>query len=62
MTTGKESGSGTTSRIFMTVYGKTLVCPRLRLYNGEKAEDFRRGNSSKFNILLDDPGVITKIR
>ncbi|CAH8516071.1 unnamed protein product [Schistosoma turkestanicum] len=67
--TGDQEGSGTNSKVYITIYGRTGITPRIELSQENKSTGkeilcapFGRGTSSKFIVKAPNVGAITNIR
>ena len=59
--TGDKLNAGTKANVFMTLFGKTGVTPKIRLHNNTKSV-FDRGSSDVFLIHTNCVGPMTKLR
>lgn len=67
--TGDQEGSGTNSKVYITIYGRTGITPRIELSQENKSTGkdilcapFGRGTSTKFIVKAPNVGAITNIR
>ncbi|KAH8871549.1 Lipoxygenase homology domain-containing protein 1 [Schistosoma japonicum] len=67
--TGDQEGSGTNSKVYITIYGRTGITPRIELSQENKSTGkeiicapFARGTSTKFIVKAPNVGAITNIR
>ncbi|CAH8592932.1 unnamed protein product [Heterobilharzia americana] len=67
--TGDQEGSGTNSKVYITIYGRTGITPRIELSQENKSSGkdilcapFARGTSTKFIVKAPNVGAITNIR
>nr|CAH8854289.1 unnamed protein product [Trichobilharzia regenti] len=67
--TGDQEGAGTNSKVYITIYGRTGITPRIELSQENKSSGkdilcapFGRGTSSKFIVKAPNVGAITNIR
>ena len=65
--TADKQHSGTDSRVFITLFGKTGATPRQELKKSEDDRDsrdppFQDGNSDEFVVKCNNVGPIKKIR
>ncbi|KAA3675343.1 uncharacterized protein DEA37_0014936 [Paragonimus westermani] len=66
--TGDQEGCGTDSNVFITIYGRTGITPRIELAKDKSSEKsifhspFARGLSTKFTVKAPSVGALTRIR
>ncbi|KAF8570011.1 hypothetical protein P879_00036 [Paragonimus westermani] len=66
--TGDQEGCGTDSNVFITIYGRTGITPRIELAKDKSSEKsifhspFARGLSTKFIVKAPSVGALTRIR
>ncbi|KAL3317121.1 Lipoxygenase y domain-containing protein 1 [Cichlidogyrus casuarinus] len=60
--TGDLENAETDSRVFITLYGKTGITPRIELASGLNENPFRKGRSSKFVVKAPLVGPIVKLK
>ena len=61
MKTGDKDNAGTNAHVFLTLYGKTDSSDRIELRDSKK-RCFQRHSVDKFNITVEDIGLINKIK
>lgn len=59
--TGDCQSAGTDANVFLTIFGKTGVTPKIHLKNNHR-KCFRRGTSDVFMVKAKSVGPMTKVR
>ncbi|KAF5404278.1 hypothetical protein PHET_02377 [Paragonimus heterotremus] len=66
--TGDQEGCGTDSNVFITIYGRTGITPRIELARDKSSDKsifhspFARGLSTKFVVKAPSVGALTRLR
>ncbi|KAF6771615.1 hypothetical protein AHF37_10023 [Paragonimus kellicotti] len=66
--TGDQEGCGTDSNVFITIYGRTGITPRIELARDKSSEKsifhspFAKGLSTKFIVEAPSVGALTRLR
>lgn len=60
--TGHKKMAGTDARVYLTLYGKSGMSPKLHLPDDKNKKRFERNSEDKFKFKVKDIGEIKRIR
>ncbi|XP_071080056.1 lipoxygenase homology domain-containing protein 1-like isoform X1 [Haliotis cracherodii] len=60
--TGHKKMAGTDARVYLTLYGKSGMSPKLHLPDDKNKKRFERNSEDKFKFMVKDIGEIKRIR
>ncbi len=62
MITGHKKMAGTDAKVYLTLYGKSGMSPKLHLPDDKNKKRFERNSEDHFKFRIKDIGEIKRIR